>query len=142
MSIEDTQTDVVDDKAEFVPVFEEPPPPRQRRRQSAIFTDEVVASMEKNPGKWIVVVPEATVSATTNAQNWAKRRPGFVVTSRTVVEDRTATKTPYRIYGKFDPTIVERETKELAARQAAQAKKPKKPKATPETTSEVSVPTE
>ena len=91
-------------------VFEEPPAQVVRERKSAVFTDEVVAGLKANPGKWAVLLPEARQSQVGNAQAWAKRRPGFEVTSRTF--DR-GSDTPFRVYARFDPERVAADEKEL-----------------------------
>lgn len=111
-------TEVGHEDGTYVPVFEEPPPPRLRRRKSLVFTDEVVAALKAAPTKWIVLIPEAATKDVTNAQNWAKRRPGFVVTSRTVAEDRLTHPSPYRVYAMYDPARVAKERAELSLRDA------------------------
>lgn len=102
-------------------VFEDPPAQVHRDRKSAIFTDEVVAALKKNAGKWAVLLPEAKQSQVGNTQAWAKRRPGFEVVSRTVNRDSDL---PYRVYARFDPSRIEKDQKELD--QKAKEKKPKK----------------
>lgn len=102
-------------------VFEDPPAQVHRDRKSAIFTDEVVAALKANAGKWAVLLPEAKQSQVGNTQAWAKRRPGFEVVSRTVNRDSDL---PYRVYARFDPSRVEKDQKELD--QKAKEKKPKK----------------
>lgn len=92
-------------------VFEDPPAQVQRERKSAIFTDEVVAGLKANPGKWAVLLSAAKSSQVGNAQAWAKRRPGFEVTSRTVDRD---SETPNRVYARFNPDRIESDQQELA----------------------------
>lgn len=115
-------TEVGENEVAFTPIFEEPPPAQPRRRKSRVFTDAVVATLKENPDRWVILIAEAAVKDVTNAQNWAKRRPGFAVTSRTM-QDRHKHPKPYRVYAKFDPSAVTREKAELAlykARKAAQ----------------------
>ena len=91
-------------------IFEEPPAQVYRERKSAVFTDAVVADLKGSPGKWAVIIPQAKQSQVGNAQAWAKRRPGFEVTSRTV---ERGSETPFRVYARFDPSRVEADQKAL-----------------------------
>lgn len=91
-------------------VFEDPPAQVHRERKSSVFTDEVIESLKSNPGKWAVLLPSAKDSQVGNAQAWAKRRPGFEVTSRTYDRESEASK---RVYARFDPSRIEADQKEL-----------------------------
>lgn len=95
--------------------WEEPTPSAGggRGRQSSVFTEEVQEALKDNPGKWAVLIPEASASAVSNAQAWSKKRPGFQVSSRTVVEQK-GTKTPFKVYARFNPDKVAEDEARIA----------------------------
>ena len=96
--------------------WEEPAPSAGggRGRKSSVFTDEVQEALKSNPGKWAVIIAQASSSSVSNAQSWAKKRPGFEVTSRTIAEQRD-TDTPYKVYSRFNPEKVEADEARIAA---------------------------
>lgn len=92
------------DTSDFV--WETPPPPASggRGRASKLFTQDVQEALKAHPGKWMVLLPEASASNVSNAQSWAKRRQGYKVQSRTVNPDSVK---PYKLYACFSPSEVE-----------------------------------
>lgn len=119
MFVDGTEQGSESQKSDGGLVFEDPPAQVHRERKSSVFTDEVVDGLKSNPGKWAVLLPKAKSSQVGNAQAWAKRRPGFEVTSRTF--DRESD-TPNRVYARFNPDRVESDQKELDKKAAAKKK--------------------
>lgn len=58
------------------------PKPGQAGRKSKIFTDDKIALMTSNPGKWIILKQPATQNQYSNAIQWTKRNEGFKVVGR------------------------------------------------------------
>lgn len=104
--------------------WEEPAPSAGggRGRKSSVFTDEVQEALRDNPGKWAVLIPQASASAVSNAQAWSKKRPGFQVSSRTIVEQKN-TDTPFKVYARFNPDKVSEDEARIAAEAEKKAAK-------------------
>lgn len=77
------------------------PKPGQTGRKSKIFTEDKLAELWKNPGKWIILYEGATIDQNSNAAAYARRHPEYSTVCRKLPDNPP--EAPLTIFAVYRP---------------------------------------